>query len=259
MSRRDRRRKNSGDDGTGDWLTTYSDLVTLLLCFFVLLFSFSEIDAEKFRQISHSLKIGFEGGTGVLDGQESIDVDLEDLEDLITDSSEGERTEDDLEVLYQQLQKYSKELDLDSQVMVNMEERGVVLRFEDNVFFDSGSAEIKPESKKILDSAALILNKDEFSKRHIRIEGHTDSVRIIYSKKYETNWELSSARAINVLRYLTEINGMDSTRISGTGYSKYRPIDSNETVEGRARNRRVDIVILKDAYEKLEPGGSKDE
>jgi len=253
MSRRDKRKKSSDDGGSGDWLTTYSDLVTLLLCFFVLLFSFSEIDAVKFRQISESLKIGFEGGTGVLQNNAPIEVDLDE-----PGGKDGDiDLDEDFLELYNQLEKYAKELDLDNEVAVEMEERGIVLRFKENVFFDSGSAEIKPESRKILDAAAAILNEKEFSKRHLKIEGHTDSDRIVYSKKYETNWELSSARATNVLRYLVEVDGLSPSRVSSAGYGEYRPIANNDNFKNKAKNRRVDMVILKDSFEKLEPEGVK--
>ncbi len=251
MSRRDKKR-SSDESPAGEWLTTYSDLVTLLLCFFVLLFSFSEVDANKFRQISQSFKIGFEGSNGILNGGEAIDIE----EPPIGGESKPE-IEDELMDLYKQLKKYASDQDLEDELSVQLDERGVLLSFADNVFFDSGSADIKPESREILDATASILKQDEFSKRQIKIEGHTDSDRIVYSTKYATNWELSSARATNVLRYLVEVDRVEADRISSAGYSEYRPVAENDTVENKAKNRRVDIVILKDVYEKFEPGGVK--
>jgi len=123
----------------------------------------------------------------------------------------------------------------------------------DNVLFDSGSAEIKPGSLDILKSVAEMLNREEFSNRQIKVEGHTDSDQIIRSSKFPTNWELSSARATNVLRYLVEVENIEGNRVSSSGYSYYRPILPNDSPENKAKNRRVDIVILKDSYEELEP------
>ena len=120
-------------------------------------------------------------------------------------------------------------------------------------FFDSGSADIKPESFDILKAVAELLNRDEFAKRQIKVEGHTDADPILRSAKFPSNWELSSARATNVLRYLVEIESMDGKRISSSAYSYYRPIRPNDTAENKTKNRRVDLIILKDVYEELEP------
>ena len=123
----------------------------------------------------------------------------------------------------------------------------------DNVFFDSGKADLKPESKEILKSIAEILNREEFKDKLIKVEGHTDTDPILYSKKYPTNWELSAIRATNVLRYLVEEENIEGNRISSSGYSYYRPIAPNDTRENKAKNRRVDIVILRSSFEEIEP------
>ncbi len=237
-----RRRQEASGGGAPEWLTTYSDLVTLLLCFFILLFSFSSVDAEKFRSIMAS----FQGGSGVLDGGTSLDIPINTIEDYADVESE-------LQSLIEHLDEYTETLDLGERITIKPEERGVVIRFMDNVLFDSGSAEIKHESLEILKSVAELLNREEFSNRHIKVEGHTDSDPILKSPKFPTNWELSSARATNVLRYLVESENIEGNRISSSGYSYYRPIASNDTPENKAKNRRVDIVILRDSYEELEP------
>ena len=240
MARRRRQEESSG--GSPEWLTTYSDLVTLLLCFFILLFSFSSVDAEKFRTIMAS----FQGGSGVLDGGTSLDIPINTIEDYMD-------VESDLKSLIEHLDEYVETLGLGERLEIKPEERGIVIRFMDNVLFDSGSAEIKPESLEILKSVAELLNREEFSSRQIKVEGHTDSDPILRSSKFPTNWELSSARATNVLRYLVEVEGIEGIRISSSGYSYYRAILPNDTPENKAKNRRVDIVILRDAYVELEP------
>lgn len=237
-----RRRQEESGGGSPGWLTTYSDLVTLLLCFFILLFSFSNVDAEKFRSIMAS----FQGGSGVLEGGTSLDIPINTIEDYMD-------IEADLKSLIEHLDEYAETLGLGERLEIKPEERGIVIRFMDNVLFDSGSAEIKPGSLDILKSVAEMLNREEFSNRQIKVEGHTDSDQIIRSSKFPTNWELSSARATNVLRYLVEVENIEGSRVSSSGYSYYRPILPNDSPENKAKNRRVDIVILKDSYEELEP------
>lgn len=264
MSRRKKGSRGGKDSGPDPdaWMATYSDLVTLLLCFFVLLFSFAEVDAEKFRLISGSLKAAFDGGPGILEGGEGIieqpipEPQIEDKLDM--DILEILGGEADLNEIYDQLREYVEQENLEELISVEAEERGVVVRFKDNVLFDSGSAEIKPGSKELLTAAAEILNKPEFIEKQIKIEGHTDSDPIVRKTiQYQTNWELSSARATNVLRYLVENEGMAGERVSSSGYSYYRPIAKNDTEENKTRNRRVDIVVLKDIYKDLEPEGTE--
>ncbi|NMA86368.1 MAG: flagellar motor protein MotB [Tissierellia bacterium] len=237
-----RKRRRQEENNVGDWLTTYSDMVTLLLTFFVLLFSFSEIDAQKFRNIMSS----FQGGTGVLDGGASLEIS-EEVPPF------EEELEEDLEKLKEILEEYADSIGLGSEIILSVEERGLVIRFMDNVLFDSGKADLKPESIKILNALAEILNREEFKERLIKIEGHTDTDPIIYSKNFPTNWELSAIRATNVLRHLVEKENIDGNRVSSSGYSFYRPIAPNNSSENKQKNRRVDIVILRTSYEEIEP------
>ena len=128
-------------------------------------------------------------------------------------------------------------------------ERGVVIHFTDRVLFDTGRAELKAGARGILQSLAAELDKLPHS---VRVEGHTDNVPI-HNSLYPSNWELSTARAVGVVRFLIESGGMDPGRLSAVGYGEYRPIASNQTDEGRARNRRVDIVLLRTELEAAEP------
>lgn len=238
---REKKKKNKSA-GAPLWMTTYSDMVTLLLAFFVLLFSFSEIDAEKFRSIMNS----FQGGTGVLQGGKNLDFEPNPID---------KELEVDIELagLQEDLEDYVDTLGLDESIEIVPEERGIVIRFMDKVFFDSGSAVLKEQSFEILDSVSEILNRDEFAQRKIKVEGHTDSDPILRSPEFPTNWELSSARATNVLRYLVEKSTISGERISSSGYSYYRNIAPNDDPDNKAKNRRVDLVILKDIFQELEP------
>lgn len=237
-----RKRKKEEKRGAAEWLTTYSDMVTLLLCFFVLLFSFSNIDAQKFRSIMSS----FQGGAGVLESGTTMDIP----ENLAGDDSIDA---DELEKLKGVIEEYAESIGLENKITLTTEERGLVIRFADSVFFDSGKAEIKPESMKILHYVAELLKKDEFKEKQIKVEGHTDTDPIHRSIEFPTNWELSAIRATNVLRYLVEVESIDGKRISSSGYSYYRPIAPNDIKVNKAKNRRVDIVILRTSEEALEP------
>lgn len=241
---RKKKKKTKEGGGAPLWMTTYSDMVTLLLAFFVLLFSMSEIDAEKFRSIMSS----FQGGTGVMQGGKNIDLDID-------PNPIDKEFEVDIELagLQEDLEEYVDTLGLGNSVEIVLEERGIIIRFMDKIFFDSGSAVVKEQSFEMLDSVSDILNKEEFEQRKIKVEGHTDSDRILSSAEFPTNWELSSARATNVLRYLVEKSNISGERISSSGYSYYRNIAPNDSPENKAKNRRVDLVILKDIFQELEP------
>ncbi|MBZ2173867.1 OmpA family protein [Schnuerera sp. xch1] len=240
-----RKRRKTEQGSSDNWLTTYGDMMTLLLCFFVLLFTFSEIDAQKFRSIMSS----FQDGSGVLEGGTGLDLE----ENLNSSDVSDEKLEEDMELLKNLLEEYAESTGLDTEISVSIEERGLIIRFMDRVLFDPGKADLKPESIEILNSIAEILNMDAFKERLIKVEGHADTTPVTYSEKIPTNWELSAFRATNVLRYLVEEESVNGKRISSSGYSYYRPIAPNDTKENKAKNRRVDIVILRSSYEEIEP------
>jgi chemotaxis protein MotB len=232
------KRRRKAERVSASWMTTYSDLVTLLLCFFVLLFAFSNLDVKKFQGIMAY----FQGSRGVLDGSNVIEIpDLRDQEEI------------DLEELKSALEEYATSSNLEEEITVSIDERGLIIRFMDRVLFDPGKAELKPEAREILDTVAEILQRDEFKDKAIKVEGHADTTPVSPKDGFPTNWELSTARATNVLRYLVEQRGIEGERISASGYSYYRPIAPNDTKENKAKNRRVDIVILKSSQEKYEP------
>lgn len=186
----------------------------------------------------------------------------EDKEKIVALSSEVERLKELQRQERQQLadtmsalqNKLRKEIS-GKQARLDMTDKGLVITFLDQVLFDSGKAEIKTEGKSVLDKVVNVMVAKGI-KQNIGIEGHTDNVPIKYSG-WKSNWELSTARATSVLHYLEEI-GISPERLSATGYGEYRPVDTNDTVEGRQNNRRVEIVILPE-YTKvmIESAGSK--
>lgn len=250
MSRRRRSNIDEPKPGAPEWMTTYGDMVTLLLCFFVLLFSFSTIDAQKFQAIIQS----FQGSIGILDSGTVIepnDFITDELADDLTISQTQEM--EDFRNLKEVLEQYLESYNLETDVLISLENAGLILRFKDNVLFDSGKAELKQRSKEILEDISLFLQTPEFVKKSIRIEGHTDTVKVSPNLLYPTNWELSTGRASNVVRYLIEGLGLAPERFSIAGYGEYHPIAPNDTAENKSKNRRVDIVILRSTYVTLEP------
>lgn len=242
-------RKRDRGRSEKQWLITYSDMVTLLLAFFVLLLSFSTINVEKFEQAIMSLKYSLgllEGGRTVSSPEPAVD-----LSDAAYQKQMEALQISQLQQVGQQLRARVGEMEVTSGVNFRLTERGLVIQFTDNVLFDSGSAELLEGAKKVLKGLIPII---EQAPNHIRIEGHTDNVPI-NTKNYPSNWELSTSRATNVLRFLLQNGEFRPARLSAAGYGEFRPIASNDTAEGRAKNRRVDVILLRLGAEKLEPEG----
>lgn len=225
-----RRREREESTNTGSWLTTYSDMVTLLLAFFVLLFAFSSIDEGKFSSVINA----FQNYLGVLQQGQSF---LESPAPLPYDYSDLGNQQ--LVELFQQMTDYIEQTGMEG-VELELQERGLIVRFAEQVFFDLGQATLKPNALEILDSLADQLRD---LPNPLRVEGHTDDWPIRTST-FPSNWELSVHRATSVVRYLIEEEGFDPQMLSVAGYSEYRPIRPNDTAQNRALNRRVDIVIL---------------
>lgn len=229
-----RKKQEEAKPGAPAWLATYGDMMTLCLCFFVLLFSFSTIDAEKFKAVAESLQ----GALGVFESGPTISI-IPNVNDYPNDIPDDEGI--DYRELYEDIKRKLDEKGLQNSVTLVINERGLLIRFLDNVLFPSGSAELKVDSREIIDMLADVVKKNDNS---VRIEGHTDNVPI-RTGKFPSNWELSTARAVNVVRYLIEIRGIAPDKLSAAGYGEYHPIEKNDNADGREKNRRVDIVILK--------------
>ncbi len=249
MSRDRKRRKEGEGMDKNAWLQTFGDMMTLLLVFFVMLFSFSTIDHETFEEIMISIHESF---SGVLEAG-TTKVPPEDVKDIADDVPEDfgdDMTEEQREMMdmYQQFDDYIEEKNLDEVMSIMMDERGLMLRFQDKILFDSGKAELKPEAREILTKVAEILAQVD---NEVTVEGHTDNVPQ-YSYRFPSNWELSTGRATSVLRYLVEENDMEPQRFFAAGYGEYRPIAPNTSPENRQLNRRVDITVLWSYYERDE-------
>lgn len=222
------------------WLLTYADLITLLLAFFVVLYSISRIDAGKFNRVTDALTTAFRAQTGTAGLSKDISSEL-----LIN----KQLKRGNLGVLKNQIDKISQQIDLGTQLKAELQPRGLIIRISESAIFDLGKAELKPQAKKILDLISIQLLKIP---NHVRVEGHTDNLPI-NNDRFKSNWELSTSRATECLRYLIEKHGFPPDRIAALGYAEFRPIAPNTTAEGRAKNRRVDIVVLNLEDSHLEP------
>ena len=242
MPRRKKKRSQEENGGGDNWLVTYGDMMTLLLAFFVLLYSFSSINVEKFQMVIEALK----GKLGVLEGGKTISSAK-----LIT--AGVDRKEIGLQRFNQIAQKiaqYIKDENLQEEIKLEMTDRGLTIRFTGKVLFDLGEAKIKKNSYNILDKIAGIIDKVP---NQIMVEGHTDDLPINNSR-FPSNWELSTARATNVVRHFIENNGIDPAKLSAAGYAKYKPIKPNTNAKNRSLNRRVDVIVLKKEFGKQGKG-----
>lgn len=255
-----KKRQEDPPKGLAPWMATFSDLMNLLLCFFVLLFSMSTIDAEKFEQLAASLASSFSIlpngasaiGDGVLvsNGVSQLNELAEYVNNMGYESEEQEQDDAIQEVKQEQLaetEEIAEQVEamvqknnMAEQVDVEFNGQYVSLTLNGALLFDSGSAEVKEESKPVLDKVAMILTK--YSDHTIEIEGHTDNVPI-HTAAFKDNNELSSFRALSVFNYLLEVSDLDPATLKHSGRGEYIPVADNATAEGRMRNRRVEIKI----------------
>ncbi len=281
MSKRKGKAHHEEEEAGEAWLLPYSDLMTLLLAVFIVLFAVSQVDIEAAESMAKAFRGNMmEGGVGILkeDGPsvidkfplgeikgedseaaetEETDSNQEDASDLV---SEQEMTQEEINDLIAQsdlanleeiqgtLEEYFDEEGIDTSVTTYIDERGLVISLNNAILFDSGSADIKPENKKILvEIAKTVKNLDNY----IRIEGHTDD-RPIETAVYPSNWELSCARAARVVRLFIDSADIIPEHMVAVGYGEYKPISDNKSVSGRAQNRRIDIIVLNTKYNSLE-------
>lgn len=232
------------------WLLSYADFITLLMIFFIIMYSMSNVDKEKYQQVASGLQKAMGGGGGAniigIDGKVPIDESIP-VNTNIVDTTEEERLEHVKEVI----DKYLEESGLSGSVATTVEERGLVLSFKDSLFFDSGKADIKTEQAKKLVEIGKILNQPIINGSFIRVEGHTDN-RPISTYLYKSNWDLSVIRASNVSQLLINQSGIKPERVSAAGYGEFRPKADNNTEAGRASNRRVDILIMNTKFNEVE-------
>lgn len=256
------RRKEQAEEGAPAWMATYGDLVTNMLVFFVLLFSLSTVDKNKFEQVAASLSytmLNLKGGDSILEGTGNsiISFDftkydseeaeakrkekyIKDAQEMVVDS-EKNLEDKQLDDAKNDIRDTIEEQGISDKVQVVEEKDFILIRLDQEVFFNSGSADILPEGVSVLSSLAQSLRGIE---NEIMVSGHTDNIPMT-NKKFDTNWELSTARATNVVRFLVEVEKLNPSLFTATGNGEFRPVGDNSTVEGRQKNRRIEIKIIK--------------
>lgn len=222
---------------TNRWQVVYTGFILIMLCFFVLLTSFVSLEPAKITRFVNS----FSSAVNVLDGGRSVEQGR-----MLSDVQvELMAREDVLARLFEQVRQASRSAGL-TEARLQRTPRGVVLTLEDKLLFETGRAGFTAEAYPRMARIAELVRTIEVP---VEIEGHTDD-RPIRTLRFPSNWELSTARAVTVLRYLTETRGVDHRRLSAVGYAQFRPVVSNDSEAHRAMNRRVDLVFRVDLDER---------
>ncbi len=264
-----KKKQEDGGGGLAPWMATFSDLMNLLLCFFVLLFSMSTVDTEKFEDFVASLQSSFsifEGGSSAITEGQLISSgvsQLNELNDFFNNMGMNQEEEPDInqdtmdkyeDYKNEQMLEQSGQLGdkLEEQLSgaglnsngdydIEIQAQYVMITVNGALLFSSGSADLKAGSEEFMDKLGDVLKN--YSAYNIEIIGHTDNVPMAPNKKFADNWELSQGRSLTVLKYLIEKKGLSPNNMSCMGRGEYEPIASNDTAEGKAQNRRVEIKI----------------
>jgi chemotaxis protein MotB len=230
---RHRNKANGEENETfrGGWEIVYSGFAMILLCFFIMLSSFSTIEEAKIMGFVKSFVSAVSitpGGLSAREGQVVLPYSAPMVE-----------TRNPLAKIYAELEALSQRLQIEEEVTIALTPEGLSLRLSDHTLFKSGAVEVSPEALPFLDKIGSIIARTDYN---VRIEGHTDNVPI-HNRRFPSNWELSTSRAVNVLRYLIEHFQISAERLSAAGFGEYHPIAANSSVRGRSQNRRVEIIF----------------
>jgi chemotaxis protein MotB len=275
-----RKKAKHEEEGSSErWLVSYADFITLLFAFFTTLYAISTVDAQKMGKMVTSMRASFDsavfdsgsrnlslsqGSGGVSSKSREVLESLTPGNDLSAkvhafkgiEEMKGDGTKKSVLNGEKDLGRFKKSVETllgvsiaKGLVRVHLEPRGLIISLGEKGVFDSGSEQIKPDGKALLDDLAASLVSVG---NYIRVEGHTDNVPI-HNSRFASNWELSTARATVVVCYLIQTYRLRPEMLAAAGYSEYRPVVPNDTEEGKARNRRVDIIILNPSASTTEP------
>ncbi|MDX9963310.1 OmpA family protein [Desulfobacter postgatei] len=233
-------------EGAPEWMATFSDLVTLLMCFFVLMFAMSTTQQETYKELVKSLKsaLGAQAvpESGTREGLIMHPIPSEKSPENQAVDDMGAMIEKEMDEIVSEVRELVLFNKLGGEVSVTKTDAGVVITMSDLLLFSAGGTQLSPKGLEILEKVAAVLSKLAY---HVKVRGHTDSEPIT-SSIYPSNWELSSARASTVARLLVA-NGVPPFYISAEGYAQYHPVATNDTAQGRTQNRRVEIVYERDS------------
>jgi chemotaxis protein MotB len=254
-------KKQGSHENHERWLVTYADLITLLLVFFIIMYAMSKIDMNKYEVLARALNFQFTksdspivGGKGIIGtvGKTTSDSEANkkgDPEDQTKPNKEKEKEQADklqqekeLQNLLAKVQAYIQEQKLQSQVSAADTPRGIAITLNDLLLFDLGKADLKPAAFPVLDKLATLLPTLNTT---VSIEGHTDNLPLSPGSAYKDNWGLSNARSLSVLRYFIYNAHLDDRKFISTGYADTKPVAENNSDENRQKNRRVEIVVLR--------------
>lgn len=242
-----KRKEDVPKKGAPAYMNTYGDMMTLLLCFFVLLFSMSTVDSQKFQALVSS----FTASVGIFNGGQTLNPEMNVLQNGMSQFPAQEITlsiqetaarQQALTEAQEELSGYVKEKNLEDKISVERKGEVIIMRFEDVLLFDTGKAAIKAGAVPTLSAIGDQLKVYIEQGYSLSIEGHTDNVPI-QTAQFPSNWYLSSARAIAVASFYIDEMEFDRTKVNCTGYGEFQPVASNDTAEGRAMNRRVEIKL----------------
>lgn len=268
-----RKREHEAEKDNGErWMLTYLDLITLLMIFFVVLYSMSKVDAQKFQAVAESLSKALGGSTpakieiatspagpsffstGTPSSQATVPgegADPNNTSNLDAATAAQQKIEAEnmsIETIKAKLDKFASDNNIATQLISTAEERGLVVSIQETLLFASGSAEMSSYAREILNKISTVLVG---TSNQIKVEGHTDNLPI-HTSQFPSNWELSVIRATNVVQLLQN-EGIATNQLSAAGYGEYRPVATNDTEAGRGKNRRIDIVIIRSKYSVTEP------
>jgi len=232
MSRNHRNRNSKGgsDQSSGrGWEITFCSFILILLAFFIMLSSFATMEKSRITLFVRSFSQALNILSGGLKFDSNKDIISMETPDIMKNNE-----------ILPALKRIVKAYNLEEEIGLSITGRGLVMTLVDTVLFDLGKADISPEAFPLLNKMGSIISKCSFP---IRIEGHTDNLPI-HTEKFPSNWELSTARAVNVLRYFIENEKISPERLSALGYGEFQPLYPNSASELRPRNRRVEIVFI---------------
>lgn len=231
-SKKHKRKKGNEGPAGGGWEIVYSGFVLILLCFFIMLSSFSTMEEAKIMRFVKS----FVDAVGIMPGGLKFDSGAT----VLPKSADIVDSNDKLAQLFSELAELNERLKKEKDITLAYSTKGLVMRLSDRALFDVGVANISPQAVPLLQKVADIIARTNFE---VRIEGHSDNLPI-KTAQFPSNWELSTARAVNVLRFFLETGRISSQRMSAVGFGEFQPMVPNDSIEHRAQNRRVEIIFL---------------
>ncbi|WP_110926143.1 flagellar motor protein MotB [Bacillus massiliglaciei] len=248
MAKRRRKKERHEEHIDESWLVPYADILTLLLALFIVLFASSSVDAVKFQQLSNVFNQVFNSGSSFMEYPSDNPSELptspekkQGAEDLDGQANLGDSEKEELTEIQERVNQFINEKKLDNKLETTLSDDGLHVMIRDNVLFESGAASVRKQDEKLAKeiSDLLVMNPP----RGIVISGHTDNVPI-KTNQFDSNWDLSVMRSVNFMKLLLENKKLDPEWFSAKGYGEFKPVASNSTKEGRAKNRRVEILIM---------------